>query len=334
MFDTYSTFLISRAEQASNSTNLENNGLLPESPYGYKPNLGAGVFFLLLFGLSTVIHCGQSIFYRRWFLLYTVVLSGILEVAGWYGRVWSSQDVLKSTPYMIQIVCTIIAPTPLLAANFVIFGRIIRRLGTTYSRLRPRLYTKIFFSCDVIALIVQAAGGTIASGDSKPKNILDLGTHVMLAGIIFQLIIITCFSVLACDFWRRYSRDKPLRSLKDSDETPRGFMGRKLQLLLYALITNTSVLYIRAIYRTAELADGFQGKIITTEWLFIVFDALMVFLAMFIYNIFHVGRLMESEDEFKFHLKLPNNSSSETNVNLMYMPKGDLSDNLKGRSMV
>lgn len=29
-------------------------------------------------------------------------------------------------------------PTPLLAANFVIFGRIIHRLGTQYSRLSPK----------------------------------------------------------------------------------------------------------------------------------------------------------------------------------------------------
>lgn len=32
----------------------------------------------------------------------------------------------------------VLAPTPLLAANFVIFGRLIRRLGQSYSRLKPR----------------------------------------------------------------------------------------------------------------------------------------------------------------------------------------------------
>ena len=33
----------------------------------------------------------------------------------------------------------IVAPTPLLAANFVMMGRIVRRLGVKYSRLSPRL---------------------------------------------------------------------------------------------------------------------------------------------------------------------------------------------------
>jgi hypothetical protein len=35
-------------------------------------------------------------------------------------------------------VALIIAPTPLVAANFIILGRIIRRLGPQYSRLTPR----------------------------------------------------------------------------------------------------------------------------------------------------------------------------------------------------
>ena len=45
-----------------------------------------------------------------------------------------------------RIVTTIIAPTPLLAANFVMMGRLVRRLGPSYSRLSPRWYTIIFCS--------------------------------------------------------------------------------------------------------------------------------------------------------------------------------------------
>ncbi len=32
----------------------------------------------------------------------------------------------------------VVAPTPLVAANFILLGRIIRRLGPQYSRLTPR----------------------------------------------------------------------------------------------------------------------------------------------------------------------------------------------------
>ena len=37
-----------------------------------------------------------------------------------------------------RAVTLIIAPTPLVAANFILLGRIIRRLGPQYSRLTPR----------------------------------------------------------------------------------------------------------------------------------------------------------------------------------------------------
>ncbi|KAF5374274.1 hypothetical protein D9758_004573 [Tetrapyrgos nigripes] len=315
MFDTYSQILSSRAD--GNSTDSD---LLPESPYGYTPNRALSYIFLGAFLIAAVLHLGQAVFSRRWFLLYTVVLSGILEVFGWYGRLWSSREVLKSTPYTIQFVCTVIAPTPLLAANFVIFGRIIRRLGTTYSRLRPRLYTKIFFTSDVIGLFVQAGGGVIASGTNKPKKTVDLGLNIMLAGIIFQMMIIVSFSLLSYKFFQHHSQDKSVRPLGQG-ETPRGRIEGKIQLLIYALAFNTVLLFLRAIYRTAELADGFgPGKIISIEWLFLVFDALMVLLATVTYNVFHVGRLMESEEVFMLKLKGSNTfnpSSSDVALNGM-----------------
>jgi len=48
----------------------------------------------------------------------------------------------------------------------------------------------------------------------------------------------------------------------------------------------------RSIYRTIELADGWNGRIITTEWYFNVFDATPIVLAMVAINIFHPGRLI------------------------------------------
>jgi len=48
----------------------------------------------------------------------------------------------------------------------------------------------------------------------------------------------------------------------------------------------------RSVYRTIELADGWNGRIISTEWYFNVFDATPIVLAMVAINIFHPGRLL------------------------------------------
>lgn len=45
-----------------------------------------------------------------------------------------------------RIVATVIAPTPLIAADFMILGQIIYKLGEQYSRISSRLYSRIFLT--------------------------------------------------------------------------------------------------------------------------------------------------------------------------------------------
>ena len=105
----------------------------------------------------TVLHLGQALRYRAWWLVFTAVLAGAGEMAGWGGRLWSTFQPLAENPYMMQyvpavsivvypltlapcrIVCTIVAPTPLIGAIFISFGRLSSRLGQQYSRLSARL---------------------------------------------------------------------------------------------------------------------------------------------------------------------------------------------------
>jgi hypothetical protein len=111
------------------------------NPYGYLPKEYVSIIFLVLFSVSGLLHIGQSIYYKTWFMFPTAVLAALLEVLGWSARLWSylaPSDVIF-TPYKMQITTTILAPTPLLAANFVILGSIILILGPQYSRLPPRL---------------------------------------------------------------------------------------------------------------------------------------------------------------------------------------------------
>ncbi|KAF5379569.1 hypothetical protein D9757_009263 [Collybiopsis confluens] len=283
MFDTYFSFFVSRAESAQAQAQDVN-----PDPYGYRPTPAVCVLFLVLFGASTFIHFWQAIAYRKWFFLYTAVFAGLIELAGWSGRFWSSQNLSNGNAFLIQIVCTIIAPTPLLAANFIILARMIEKLGHSYSRLGPRLYSRIFLSCDIIALVVQGAGGGIASGHVS-RSVLNLGSHIMLGGIIFQLGVMICFIFLATEYFWRYSRDRPIRTTQSLTPV---IMSSKMELLVYAGMFNSGCLFIRSIYRTIELADGFDGKVIQTQWLFNLFDATMVVLAMFIYNFAHPGLLM------------------------------------------
>ena len=105
---------------------------------------------------SQVLHLGQATRYRTWWLLPTACFCGVIEILGWSGRLWSSFSPLLTTPYQIQwvelvsaflhvidqvygrTICTIVAPTPLLAVNFALLEDMIKRLGPDYSRLSPK----------------------------------------------------------------------------------------------------------------------------------------------------------------------------------------------------
>jgi hypothetical protein len=265
------------------------------SPYHYIPTEYVAIIFVVLFGLSTSIHLFQTVRYRMWWLLPTVCLCGFLEVLGWSARLWSSISPFLVTPFQIQITCTIIAPTPFIAANFIILGKIIHQLGTSYSRLSPKWYTIIFFTCDFISLVIQAVGGGMAATASDIQG-ANLGANIMLAGIVFQLAVIVTYSFCAVEYYMRYSKNSPftLRSDKESnsDTIVRGTCTKSLKYMAYGLVFMTTCLFIRAIYRTIELSNGWNGRIISTQVYFNVLDGAMIVLAIVTMNLTHPGRLL------------------------------------------
>ncbi|KAG7451364.1 RTA1-like protein [Guyanagaster necrorhizus] len=277
-----------------------------DSQYGYTPSKGVTLTFIILFGISTLTHATQSIYFRMWWVFPTIILSGCLEILGWSGRFWSSISPDLSNPFMIQITATIIGPTPLVAASFLILGAIIHILGPAYSRLSPIAYSIIFVSCDILSLVIQGAGGSIASSASNNNDLngAKLGSNVMLAGIVLQLAAISFYTILACEFLIRYTHSRPVPRLFSRKERngslvtlssptiERGVMTTKIKLMIVALAFNTLCLFIRSIYHTIELADGWNGRIILTEVYFNVLDGAMVVLAIYTLNLAHRGLLI------------------------------------------
>ncbi|KAE9397375.1 RTA1-domain-containing protein [Gymnopus androsaceus JB14] len=251
-----------------------------ESPYGYVPTLWICIMFVALFSVSTLMQLVHSLISHHWFLLPTMVLAGCGEILGWAARLWSNRNLLGGDPYTIQIACLIISPTPLLGSHFIIFGRLVQMLGPQYSRFRPRLYSRIFLSCDVVSLVVQAVGGGMTSSATTDSGI-NLGTHVMLAGIVTQLCILIGFSTIALEFVYRFKIDKPFRH-EAGDKI--GVMDKRRRIGLYAVCFATACLFIRAVFRVIELGDGWSGIVIQTQWAFDLFDAAMVTLAMYTWN--------------------------------------------------
>ncbi|RDB26463.1 Uncharacterized protein C17G6.02c [Hypsizygus marmoreus] len=279
-----------------NSTNVESIDN-DSSPYGYIPTQSIAIVFLVLFSVSTIAHTGQATYSRMWWLLPTVTFCGILEILGWAARVWSSISPLQDTPFTIQITATIIGPTPLLAANFVILGKIIEHLGPAYSRLSPKWYAIVFCTGDVVSLVIQAIGGGIASSASENNEDPTLGGNIILAGISIQMAMISLYALCAIEFFVRYLKYAPVRQLSFAvgvSSPVRGFLDKHMCWMCIALMFSTICLFIRAVYRTIELSDGWDGRIISTQVYFNVLDGAMIVLAMYTLNFGHPAYLLDA----------------------------------------
>lgn len=178
----------------------------------------------------------------------------------------------------MQITTLIIAPTFLAAGLYVVLGQLIRLLGRESSLISPRVYLFVFCSCDLISLILQAIGGGLASvqsgklnGNTKP------GTNLMVGGIAFQLGTLSVFLLLVFDFLRR------TRTLA---------MPLNYKKVIAALFIAFAMIYIRGIYRTVELAQGWTGFLITHEGFFLGLDASVMVVAVWIFLVFDPAVLL------------------------------------------
>lgn len=54
--------------------------------------------------LFAVVHTGQALKYRMWWLFPTIIIGGLTEILGWSGRLWSSIDIMQGDAFMIQYV--------------------------------------------------------------------------------------------------------------------------------------------------------------------------------------------------------------------------------------
>lgn len=173
----------------------------------------------------------------------------------------------NSDAFLAQEVTLIIAPLFFSAALYVILGKLIIDLGRSSSLLSSKWYTILFCTCDLISLVVQAVGGAKAS-TADTLNEQDQGTYIMVAGIAFQLLTMTIFGVLLLDFARRV-----MRGLRDS-------VTKGMKMVFLALIVSFVMIYIRSVYRTVELSQGWNGYLISHESYFIGLDAAIMVVAV------------------------------------------------------
>ncbi|KIX92731.1 uncharacterized protein Z520_11583 [Fonsecaea multimorphosa CBS 102226] len=237
------------------------------SVYGYRPSLGASGVFIALYALCMVAQAILGWRYKTWGFMSLMLLGCVDEIIGYVGRILYWQNPWAQSGFIIQIVLITIGPVFFSAAIYVLLAQIVRYISIPSSRFAPKYFYWIFIPCDIVSLVLQAAGGAISStSDGGDKA----GVDIALAGLAFQVFTLTAFVVLAIDYAFRsravwLTTRPPIRFVVFS-----GF-----------LFAATILILIRCCYRVYELSGGYErtSQALRDQTLFIVFESVMVILA-------------------------------------------------------
>ncbi|KAK2624128.1 hypothetical protein QTJ16_006762 [Diplocarpon rosae] len=252
---------------------------IDSSYYFYRISLAANATLIALFAASLSAFLLTFAVTRRATAFHVAVLCGVtLEVIGYVGRIMSWKNQWHEEGFLMQIVCLTIAPAFLAGGIYLCLRRIVYAFGPENSRIAPETYTRF------------AAGGGIASSASHQHKSTQVGDHLMVAGLAFQVFTLLIFMILCVDFALR-TRQR-YRSLGDAafDQHPHFVTLRhstKFKGFLGALALATICIFWRSVYRVAELAEGWTGSLIKRQWLFVGFEGVMVIVACWALNFFN-----------------------------------------------
>lgn len=153
------------------------------------------------------------------------------------------------------------------------------------SWLRPSTYTIVFIGFDFVSLLLQAAGGGIAAS-ADTVHMDDIGKNIMVAGVSWQVVSLLLFTALCLDFARRVRKASALE-MHPSFTSFRS--SKKFKFFLYGLATATLTIFIRSVFRCAELSGGFHGKLANQEITFMILEGAMICVAVICLTVFHPG---------------------------------------------
>jgi hypothetical protein len=127
--------------------------------------------------------------------------------------------------------------------------------------------------------LLNPGGGIQATGTASA---LTTGTHIIIGGLFVQLFVFGFFVIVAVVFHIRIHK-MPTRT---SFTLP-------WHKHLYVLYGTSSLIMVRSVFRVIEYLQGFNGYLLRHEYYMYIFDALLMFAVMIVFNIFHPKKVQE-----------------------------------------
>jgi hypothetical protein len=181
------------------------------------------------------------------------------------------------------------APAFLAAALYLLLKHIVLTFSPQYSRIPPKWYPWAFISADFVALVLQGVGGGIAATSAgKNVHMLNVGTDLMITGIVGQVItLLFVFAIVGDYIVRAHAGHKKAQHFNPQTNALRKSL--KFRVFLSGVGIAFLVIFTRCVYRIAEMATGWANPIMQNEPEFIVLDGVMCVIATLALTLVHPG---------------------------------------------
>ncbi|EED19545.1 conserved hypothetical protein [Talaromyces stipitatus ATCC 10500] len=252
--------------------------------YKYDPSKAAAMAFAIIFSITSLIHLVQLARKRTWYFI-PFLIGGIFETVGYGTRYYNATQTpdWALSPYIIQFLLLLLAPSLFAASIYMILGRIVRLLdGASRSLVRPSWMTKIFVTGDVLSFFLQCGGGGILAQAKTPKT-TNLGNDIIIVGLLVQLVFFGFFIVVSIVFHRRM-----LASPTNISQTVTVPWSRYMMIMY----TVSGLIMVRSIYRVIEYVQGPDGGLQAHEAYLYVFDSSLMLLCCLIFNVSHPSQII------------------------------------------
>lgn len=233
----------------------------------------------------------------KWMLC--VVIGGYCFAVGIGTRFGLTRNPHSQGIYIAEYLFVVLSPCAFLAGDYILLGRLARYLDAgKYMLIKPELLMKVFVASDVATFLIQACGGSLLT--SHKSKLLIPGQRIFLAGLALQMASFFIFTVIFVIFMYRVWKNEP-----ELWDTSNVHWNESWKTLAAALSISCVGILIRSVYRTAELSEGFYGRLSTDEGLFYGLDTYPLIAGLLVFVLFWPGRFIR-EDK----IEEPSSSSS------------------------
>lgn len=258
----------------------------PDTMWSFCPNMGASVFFILVFAATTGIHIYQAYRYRKPYS-WVIIMSSIWQFLTYIFRSLSIQNPASFGNYAAWFVLILVAPLWTNAYSYMVFGRLV--WNYTPDRkvwgLRAIRFGAVFVVLDIIAFVIQVYGAATASvKDAATDNVLK-SLHIYMSGVGVQLFFLLICFAFGVRLWWMMRTDAIIHP-----------QLRPALMLLYIQFIVLVLIIVRIVFRIVEYSSGLTSTIPLHEAYQYCLDTLPMFVAILAYNIVHPGQIMQGAE--------------------------------------